>query len=377
MKNFFALVSAVAIAYHVQSQDQQLFFVGHSLADYIPEMMISLAESDNQNIDYGYAQIIGSPLRYQWSCLNQPGNWPGNFEDANIYAFYDPTNGLPTGRYDHLILNEGVPRTNDEWGIEETFRYVDSFYQYALQYNPNIQLYLSELWHCLDSGTPTGCDFDVDSRPWRQRLDDDLPMWERAIDFINDKYSPDPPMQLIPSGQALAALDDSIRAGRVQGVSSMDQFFEDRIHGNDSLRYLVACVNYASVMRRSPIGLTHETKTWWGGDFGAIPLAMARQLQNIAWQTVCDYPRNNVDCIVSNTDQQLEQWQVFPNPSGGQIGVIGAQPGQLSIINLAGQEVFSSKIGSAQSLTLDMDPGVYHIKIQTAQGQLSQLLVVH
>ena len=92
-------------------------------------------------------------------------------------------------------------------------------------------------------------------------------MWEKAVDYLNDKYNPNPPMTLIPSGQALATLYDSIQSGAFPGATTIDQFFDDRIHGNDTVRYLVACVNYAAVTGRSPVGLTNEPKKLVGRIF--------------------------------------------------------------------------------------------------------------
>ena len=349
------------------AQTNRLFFVGHSLSDHIPEMLVGLADSDDRIIEYGYAQIIGSPLRYQWSCLENPGNWPGNFPDGGIYAFYDPDHGLASGDYDQLILNEGVPRLNNEWGIQETYRYVDSFYQYATLYNPDIKVHISELWHCLLSDTPTGCDYDEDSNPWRQRLDDDLPMWESAVDFINDKYSPTFPVRLIPSGQALAALYDSIDAGVLPGISSIDQVFEDRIHGNDTIRYLVACVNYASLTRRSPIGLSHELKNWWGGDFGVIPVNMAKTLQNIAWETVCNYEHNDINCDVTtnSVEVDLEDISIYPNPGRGEFKIDGAKDHRIRIADIHGSLILKDVLtDDVSTIDLSSQPkGVYILEI--------------
>jgi len=354
-----------------KGQVEDIFFVGHSLSDYIPEMLVSFGEDQGPEINYGYSQIIGSPLHYQWGCLADPNRWGGNFPDADIYAFYDPNDGLPTGRYEHLILNEGVPRLNNAWGIQETYRYMDSFYLYATQYRPDIKLYLCELWHCLLSGTPTGCDYDEDSRPWRQRLDDDLAMWESAIDFINDKYQPQPPAILIPSGQALASFYDSIEAGVVDGIHDIHDVFEDNIHGNDTIRYLVACVNYASVTKRSPIGLTNQPKRWWGGNFGEIPTDLALQLQTIAWETVCDYPHNGISCQTTSTSSMNEDIvNIYPNPGKNEWYLETDNPSHLSIFSSEGVEIYQQSIHAGVSVIhIDLSVGTYFFQLKS-KGQI-------
>lgn len=376
---FLTIIILSLQAINIQSQQEDIFFVGHSLSDYIPEMLESFGEDKGPAIDYGYSQIIGSPLHYQWGCLADPSRWNGNFPDGKIYAFYDPVDGLPTGRYDHLVLNEGVPRLNNEWGIQETYRYVDSFYLYASEYRPDIRLYISELWHCLRSGTPTGCDYDEDSNPWRQRLDDDLPMWESAVDFINDKYQLQTKAILIPSGQALATFYDSIEAGKIQGIQHIDQVFEDDIHGNDTIRYLVACVNYASITKRSPIGLTNQPKRWWGGDFGYISRNLAVQLQTIAWQTVCQYPHNGISCHTTGTSvAQINGLSFYPNPSNGSVWFSVDAGTQIEVFSPDGVLIWrKSVLHGEQLFQLNNPPGMYLIRAQQGKNVTYERMIVH
>ena len=345
------------------AQDHDVFFVGHSLSDAIPEMLVSFGADSGPDFTYTYQQIIGAPLRWQWSCINLPGRWPGDFPDGHVYPFYHPEEGLISGKYEYLILNEGVPRHDNEWGIGETQLYVDSFYRYATEYRPDIQVFICELWHCIESGTPTGCDYDIDTRPWRQRLDDDLPMWEKAVDFLNEKYQPSQPVRLIPSGQALAMLYDSIEAGHIAGVHSIDDVFLDRIHGNDTVRYLVACVNYASLTGESPVGLTNEPKTWWGGDYGEIPPLLANQLQRIAWEAVCRYPKNEVNCettLIDPREKESDVLKIFPNPTEATLSVNSHSDGELQLIDLNGQMVLSKLVSSGVSqLRLPGEAGTY------------------
>ena len=375
MKRILILLFGIWMS-NTYAQKQDILVVGHSLSDAIPEMLKSFGEDQGPEIDYTYTQIIGSPLHYQWSCLRNPSNWPGNFPDGKIYPFYHPDHGLPSGQFEHLILNEGVPRIDNQWGIEETKRFVDSFYVFATEYRSDIAIYLSELWHCLDSGTPTGCHYDEDSNPWRQRLDDDLPMWEKAVDYLNDKYNPNPPMTLIPSGQAMATLYDSIEAGAFPGASSIDQFFDDRIHGNDTVRYLVACVNYAAVTGRSPVGLTNEPKKWWGGSFGFIPEDMANKLQTIAWQTVCSYPHNDISCTTGTDDLNEIFGHIDYDQITSTITVQADKNAWIRVIDVHGRNLLESPLepGSSQ-FEITLKSGAYWIALTSGKSRIVQPII--
>jgi len=296
------------------AQHQQVFYVGHSLSDQIPDMCKSLSDDHAQvSMDWRYQWIPGAPLRWQWQRMAAQ-DYNGN--PPHYYGFYHSTQGLPSGQFDVLVLTESVPRTYAPWGIEETYLYADSFYLFATQYRPDIRVFLYEVWHCLKSGTPTGCDWDTDASPWRQRLDDDLPMWESAVEYLNQKYQPEIPVCLIPAGQGLARLHDAIEAGTVPGLQSIGDLFSDDIHLTDQGKYFVACIHFAMIHNTSPVGLTHQTQVWWGGDFDAPSPALAARLQELALETVLEYPGTcyqdgPVALDESVSDATLRLW---PNP---------------------------------------------------------------
>lgn len=206
MKYIFIILSIcfalVFNAINTKSQEFNAFYIGHSLSDQIPDMVESLANDIFvTKFDWTYQGIPGAPLRWQWDRKNERDY---NTIDPHYYGFYDENEGLPTGEFDVLVLTEAVPRYGDL--IKETYQYADSLARYALQYNPETKIYLYEDWHCIKSGTPTGCDYDVDANPWRQRLDDDLPMWESVVDTLNARLSPSNQVCMIPAAQALARL---------------------------------------------------------------------------------------------------------------------------------------------------------------------------
>ncbi|MBX3256553.1 MAG: right-handed parallel beta-helix repeat-containing protein [Chitinophagaceae bacterium] len=316
------------------ANDIRAFYIGHSLSDGIPEMIRGLTQKERTvTFEYRYQKINGSPLRHQW---NQWLNTTHkdyldhvdkemlkvfdpvvNNPELNIYSFFDKTYGLPTGQYTHLVLTESVPRYYAEgWGnIEDTYRYTDSFYRYAQQYNPDVKPYLYEVWHCINSGTPTGCPYDKDSKPFRQRLAADLPMWEEVVTRFNAK-NPRQKMTLIPVGQAIGNLYDAIERKEVPGIHSIKELFTDDIHINDTLRYLSACVHYATLFERSPVGLTHEVNRLGGEPFVRLSKDLSLLLQKIAWETVQTYTAKSRKNIPSSKKTAILQQEIFVSPTG-------------------------------------------------------------
>ncbi len=289
------------------------FYLGHSLSDGVPEMVWGLAkETKKTAFDYGYQRINGTPLRHQWNQFLLATNErymdhtdremvkvfdPAVADkDAHRYRFFDDRDGLPSGAYTHLVMTESIPRYYGAgWGnIEDTYRYVDSFYNYARRFSPDVKPYLYEVWHCINSGTPTGCPHDKDAGPFRERLKDDLPMWESVIERFNSKR-PHRPLQLIPVGQGLGRLSDAIDRGEMPGVGSIRELFTDDIHVNDTVRYFAACVHYATLFEHSPVGLTAELDHLDGRPFVRLSAKMATKLQQIAWETVTEYRRAKGD----------------------------------------------------------------------------------
>jgi hypothetical protein len=316
MKLLFLFVCVILSTSFLNAQTTKAFYIGHSLSDQIPDMVKSLADDHpDVGFDWAYQSIPGAPLRWQWQ-RKDANDYEGN--PPYYYAFYNQEGGLPSGGFDIMVLTEAVPRHWSEWGIFETYQYADSFFVYANTYNPNIKVYLYEDWHCILSGTPTGCDYDIDSNPWRQRIDDDLPMWESVVDTLNARFSPTNPVCLIPATQGLAHVYDSIYAGVMPGLSDINDLFSDNIHLNDVGKYFVACVHFSTIFGTSPIGLTNQLKVWWGGNFEAPTPELALKFQQIAWMVANSYPGSCLSSTTSiNENLQIDKEITlgnYPNP---------------------------------------------------------------
>lgn len=355
------IIFVISNAFSMNSQDVNAFYVGHSLSDQIPDMVKSLADDHaNVNFDWVYQSIPGAPLRWQWD-RKDANDYYAN--PPHYYGFYDMNGGLPVGNFDVLVLTEAVPRYGNL--IEETYEYADSFFVYSNLYNPEIKIYLYEDWHCILSGTPTQCDYDVDSNPWRQRIEDDLSMWESVVDTLNRRFNPTNPVCLIPAAQGLAQVYDSIYAGVLPGLNTIEDIFSDNIHLNDIGKYFVACVHFSTVFATSPVGLTNQLQVWWGGDFEAPSDELAIRFQEIAWNVASNYPNSCIATTVNNINVELENdiTNIYPNPVSDFLFIDCERESPESknfIYNIYGTLVYTTEMNKIDLSFLS--PGIYFIK---------------
>lgn len=344
----------------LKAQDVKAFYVGHSLSDQIPDMVKSLAD-DHENVSFNwvYQGIPGAPLRWQWDRKDAKDY---NSNPPYYYGFYDEEGGLPKGDFDILVLTESVPRYGEL--IEETYDYADRFYEYAKSYNPQIKVYLYEVWHCILSGTPTECDYDVDSNPWRQRIEDDLPMWESVVDTLNDRYNPNDPVCIIPAAQGLAQVYDSIYAGVMPGLTTIEDIFADNIHLNDIGKYFIACIHFSTIFETSPVGLTNQLQVWWGGDFDAPSPELALKFQEIAWKVATEYDKSCIGTTskVDNNISNKNDLQINPNPVDDILIIENGNDHQNSknmIYNIFGELIIESNTNEIN--VSNLPPGTYFL----------------
>ena len=372
MKQLYSfLVLFVVCAGTVNSQTNKTFFLGHSLINFhTPNMVNKLSIAAANSFSYDANIGIGSNLQNHW---NNPASGQGSPWIST----------LPTGGFEHFILTEAVPLLPHlQWS--NTYRYADSLYQYALQANPAIQYYIYETWHCTTTGTPTGCEWDNDdSLLWRPRLTADLALWEGIADSINLIHNRE--MLIIPAGQAMGRLHDSIVANSVPGITSMSQLFVDDIHLSFTGIYFIACVMYGVIHKESPLGLPNQLTDEWGLLYTDYPtVAQAEVMQRIAWSTLCDYPRDGVDCsVLSNSEMSStmeNRFSIFPNPAKDKLTVTGSlKINTLELMNLSGQRVLFHGDINASTFEVNLanlTSGIYFLHLHSNEGLFSQKLIV-
>ena len=259
----------------------RVFHVGHSLVNHdMPRMLEQVALEAGRDHAYAVQIINGANLQWQW---NNSASAEG--EDARAV--------LPQGNHDVLVITEAVPLDNHlTWSDTEEF--AGRFHALAVDANPDVRVFLYETWHCILSGTSTGCDWDDgDDVPWRERLTQDAARWQGIADHVNANHE-GPEMRIIPAGQAMAVLHDRIAEGGVYGLDDISQIFLDDIHLTAIGNYFVAMVHYASIYRRSPVGLPVQTTDRWETPYEAPLEPLAWSLQEIAWEVVSGDPAYGV-----------------------------------------------------------------------------------
>lgn len=298
----------------VEAQSNKTFFLGHSLINFhIPNMVNKLSIAGSQTFSYDANIGNGANLFWHW---NNPTTGQGPQWDLT----------LPNGGYENFIITEAIP-LDGHLAYSDTYTMADNFYNFAEQYNPNIQYYIYETWHCASSGTSNAdaaCGGDPNNTVlWRDRLDIDLPKWEGIADAINLTHTN--PMLVIPGGQAFARLSDRIEAGTVPGLTSVFDLFVDEHHLDARGNYFIACVMYAVIHEMSPVGLPNRLTSEYDVLYTDYPTpAQAAIMQEVAWETVCNYQRDGVDCTVlsvSSIEKESSNIKIYPVPTTDQLSI--------------------------------------------------------
>jgi hypothetical protein len=115
---------------------------------------------------------------------------------------------------------------------------------------------------------------------------------------INEQYGRQVVL-LVPASQALAALRTMIYNKEIQGLNKQSELFADNIgHPTPPLEALNAYLHYAVIYGRSPVGLPipgvlkNAGKPEWNNE------KFNRALQELAWETVMNYPPSGVKSAV-------------------------------------------------------------------------------
>jgi hypothetical protein len=348
---------------NIDAQSNNTFFLGHSLINFdVPNIVDKLSIAGSQTFSYDANIGNGANLSWHW---NNPTTGQGPQWDLT----------LPNGGYENFIITEAIP-LDGHLMYSDTYTIADNFYNFAEQYNPNIQYYIYETWHCASSGTSNAdaaCGGDPNNTIlWRDRLDIDLPKWESIADHVNLTHTN--PMLVIPGGQAFARLADRIENGEVPGLTSVFDLFVDEHHLDSRGNYFIACVMYAVMHGESPVGLPNQLTTQYGTLYTEYPTpAQAAIMQETAWQTICDYQRDGVACAalsISSVEDERSSIKIYPVPTTNQLSIqfvdsfsenvsfsIHDQLGKIVL-----QDVLNSDMTSVNLTALSA--GIYFLKIK-------------
>ena len=309
------------------AEERSVYWVGHSLinardehredARNLMEEVGWLANAAGLSYTFFDHTVWGSPLSL---------NWSGH---AHVWGRSEPELVRERRReldqngheYDVLVMTEGVS-VRETAQYEFTSYYAQKFYCSISRANPDARVYMYESW--------TGLTDSEDGSTWEGRLREDRPAWERVSDEATAARVPGPsrldrllqwispaerecdpryPIFIIPAGTAFGrlnhALQDNPESFRMyDGDLTIDRFFAnpnfdgprgqtrrypdaepDDIHPSWLGVYFVALVHFATLYRRSPIGLPAPAD---------LPPPAAEHLQRLVWDVVSNDPRTGV-----------------------------------------------------------------------------------
>lgn len=253
---------------------QRVFFASHSLMWYVPQPLGEIAEAagikDHKLI--GLQSLGASKTLQHW-------NLPDDKNEAK--------KALKTGNVDVFVMS---PISFPDEGIE-------NYVKLGLEHNPNMRFIVQLSWG--------GGDIDNQDFPkgaWdktdKEKTPDQLKgLYERNIkageaqaDDLNKKYGKGKKIvALIPSAQAMVALRTKIANKEWPGLSKQGELFVDAVHPSAPMEALNTYMHFAVLYGQSPVGLPMPTilknakREAWDDQFN-------RSLQELAWETVTEYP---------------------------------------------------------------------------------------
>lgn len=292
---------------------KKVLFVGHSLVGTTMPQMLNILLADRATGIRADAQVInGAPLLYQW----QNG---ATAQGVNARAV------LPSGNYNTLILTEAIPlATHLRWS--DTAGMARNYYRLAVAADPATRVMIYETWHEMQT-----------EASWRAALTTNLTLWQGIANSLNaTKAATQPAVTLLPAGQAMARLYDTIAQGNGAGLTSIKQLFADTIHLNDIGNHFIALVQFSGITRSSGVGLTDTFTGQFGQSYGGWTEHQTKLFQHVAWEAVARAP-----------GAVLASGQVMPRLvlGGGAAETLTASAGDDRVYGGAGNDVINGGLG--------------------------------
>jgi enterochelin esterase-like enzyme len=259
---------------------QRVFFTAHSFMWYVPLPLGELAKAAGFK-DHklaGVQSLGGSRTLQHW-------NLPEERNKAK--------EALKKGDVDVLVMSP----------IQFPDEGVDNFVRLGLAHNPNMRFVVQVSWGGWDVDNqdfPNGRTNTVDRNKTPEQLkklyERNVKAAETQADEINKKEGKKV-LFLVPSAQAVVTLRTKIYNKEVPGLAAQAELFTDPIgHPAPPLEALNTYLHYSVIYGKSPVGLPmpgvlkNARKEAWNDKFN-------RALQEIAWQTVSNYPYSGLAAV--------------------------------------------------------------------------------
>ena len=250
----------------------RVFTCGHSFHVWVPGIVADLCKKAEipDHVQVGLSSIGGSRTIQHWDI-------PPEKNTAK--------EALKTGKVDVLTLS---PIFLPDPGIE-------NFTTLALEHNKDIRVIVQPIWLRWDIYEPTTkrpakVDHNaITGEELRTRHAEHLQKMDAHIGELNKKYGKTV-LYIAPSPMAVIALREKIIAGEAPGLKVQEDLFTDELgHGKPPLMAIVGYVNYATIYRRSPIGLP-VPEVLKQAKLGDQEEKLNRLLQELAWEAVLQHP---------------------------------------------------------------------------------------
>lgn len=254
------------------TQGQRVFSCGHSFHVWVPAIVTDLAKLAEipQHVQVGVSSIGGSRTIQHWDIPDEKNT---------------AKTALKTGKVDVLTLS---PIFLPDAGIE-------NFSTLALEHNKDIRIIVQPIWlrwDIYEPTTPRPAKVDhnaITGAELRKRHAEHFQKMDEHIRELNKKYGKTV-LYIAPAPQAVIALREKIIAGEAPGLKVQEDLFTDPLgHGKPPLMALVGYCNYATIYRRSPVGLPVPA-ILKQAKLGEDEEKLNRLLQELAWDAVQQHP---------------------------------------------------------------------------------------
>jgi len=176
---------------------------------------------------------------------------------------------------------------------------IENFTTLALEHTRDIRGILQPIWLRRDIYEPTTkrpekVDHNaITGEELRERHAEHFQKMDDHIRELNQKYDKTV-LYIAPAPQAVIALREKIIAAETPGLMVQEDLFTDELgHGKPPLMALVGYVNFATMYRRSQIGLP-VPEILKQAKLGDQKELLNQSLEELAWNAVIEHPLSGV-----------------------------------------------------------------------------------
>ncbi|PCH94092.1 MAG: hypothetical protein COB85_06020 [Bacteroidetes bacterium] len=369
---YFILIPFIyAFSVHLttaQQQSKKIYYIGHSACGLqVPNMIDDLAASAGNINTFDHQLIWGA-------CLSQNWDW---HDSTNFIIGSNSWTEIQTGTYDVVAMMDLLPLTevknSTNWGCNYRTTEVAGWYNdMAQNSNPNAKTFFIQLWVEFDSNSTTAY------QDWKNEIMSEEALYIEVVDSVNLLQSGND-MCIIPVGNALIALTDSIEAGVIPGFTDWTDIFRMAIdssniisHLNDFGTYFQSLVYYSTMYGVDPTGVTNMCYDEDNFLYEPVSTATALKMQEIVWNVVSNYPLacTGIPSGMAKIGQD-ESISIYPNPTNGYLYIKNLPGGsKLEVYNIIGQSVLSFDKDTRYRVDLSsLGSGVFFVAIYNTEGK--------